>query len=72
MRNALTNILPSLLGLCISHAVKLAPFIFYGLYVFDLVSKFLDRQLQITDSLGTALSVTGVWSMYEHVECKLL
>ena len=52
--------------------VKLAPFIFYGLYVFDLVSKFLDRQLQITDSLGTVLSVAGVWSMYEHAECKLL
>ena len=46
----------------------------YFLWVvcFDLVSKFLDRQLQITDSLDTALSVTGVWSMYEHVECKLL
>ena len=52
--------------------VKLAPFIFYGLYVFDVVSKFLDRQLLITDSLGTVLSVAGVWSMYEHVECKLL
>ena len=52
--------------------VKLAPFIFYGLYVFDVVSKFLDKQLQITDSLGTVLSVAGVWSMYEHAECKLL
>ena len=51
--------------------VKLAPFIFYGMYVFDVVSKFLDRQLQITASLGTVLSVAvyGVCMNTVSVNC---